>query len=289
MKRVTFNVPLSKKKKARELLKKMRMKEVISYRTEDVGLNKKTQMFSVLVTDTNVNSFVDRVKTELKLGKSIKEGVMTVEDTLMATPDITEKKESVAPQLRIKKAVANFSSLSKYELNFLILATMIASFGILINNFFIVVGAMLIAPIMNPIISSSFSFSKNNKKLLLTSLKSQIWNYTIVFLISLFIGVTFLKISTPFFDYYLDSLLIYFSLAFVIGIAAALAFVSEQIVGFVGVAVSIALLPPLVIIGLALAFNNFQAAFQALRIFILNIIGMHLGAFISFNVLKHKV
>ncbi len=289
MKKITLRIPKQKEKAALKLIKKIGIREVTVTKVKDLNTGKQFSEIVLLVTDSNVNPTLEQLRKSLDIGKSLSEGMILVEGVSIAAPVITEKKAVVAPETKIKETIRDYSKLDKVELSFLILATIIASLGMLINNFYIVIGAMLIAPIMNPMISASFGFSNKESKVVGNSLRSQLIEIALAIGVALFIGFLFSTISTPTLILFSNNMLVYFLLAVVIGITSAFAFSSEQVLSFVGVAVAVTLLPPLVVIGLAVPFGNSQALYQALKVLIVNWVGIHIGGVLTFSILKHKV
>ncbi|GEM_PF-7117280 len=289
MKKITLRIPKQKEKAALKLIKKIGIREVTVTKVKDLNTGKQFSEIVLLVTDSNVNSTLEQLRKSLDIGKSLSEGMILVEGVSIAAPVITEKKAVVAPENKIKETIRDYSKLDKVELSFLILATIIASLGMLINNFYIVIGAMLIAPIMNPMISASFGFSNKESKVVANSLRSQLIEIALAIGVALFIGFLFSTISTPTLILFSNNMLVYFLLAVVIGITSAFAFSSEQVLSFVGVAVAVTLLPPLVVIGLAVPFGNSQALCQAFKVLIVNWVGIHIGGVLTFSILKHKV
>ena len=166
----------------------------------------------------------------------------------------------------------------------LFVAIIIASVGLNVNSIPVIIGAMLISPLMSPIIGFGLGLGTNDTDLLLQSLK----NLGVMFVISL-LASTLYFIATPLETDNPTELLartnpsIYdVIIAFFGGIAGILE-QSRKEKGTVlsGVAIATALMPPLCTVGYGIANLNWQYAGGALYLFFINCVFIALATFLA--------
>lgn len=195
-------------------------------------------------------------------------------------PVITEKQKNLIFNSIRKDAEGNFSYY------FLVaLAAIVATFGLLQNSSTIIVGAMLISPIMKPIIGMSFSISTGDSKLFRRSIQSIIIGTLLAVTLSVFITLLvptraltneMLTRSQP--------TIIDLIIALASGAAGAyILFSINDLTVLPGVAIATALMPPLCVVGAGLALNNFSVALGAFLLFLANLIAINLSAAIIFK------
>lgn len=166
----------------------------------------------------------------------------------------------------------------------LFVAIVIASVGLNVNSIPVIIGAMLISPLMSPIIGFGLGLGTNDTKLLLDALK----NLGIMFAISL-IASTLYFLVTPLETDNPTELLartnpsIYdVMIAFFGGVAGILE-LSRKEKGTVlsGVAIATALMPPLCTVGYGIANLNWHYAGGALYLFFINCVFIALATFLA--------
>ncbi|MBR3648488.1 MAG: TIGR00341 family protein [Paludibacteraceae bacterium] len=168
-------------------------------------------------------------------------------------------------------------------------AIVIASVGLNVNSIPVIIGAMLISPLMSPIIGFGLGLGTNDTKLLLQALK----NLGIMFAISL-IASTLYFLVTPLETDNPTELLartnpsIYdVMIAFFGGVAGILE-LSRKDKGTVisGVAIATALMPPLCTVGYGIANLNWHYAGGALYLFFINCVFIALATFLAVKLLR---
>ena len=171
-------------------------------------------------------------------------------------------------------------------------AIVIASVGLNVNSIPVIIGAMLISPLMSPIIGFGMGLGTNDTKLLLRSLK----NLGIMFAISL-IASTLYFLVTPLETDNPTELLartnpsIYdVMIAFFGGVAGILE-LSRKEKGTVisGVAIATALMPPLCTVGYGIAKLNWHYAGGALYLFFINCVFIALATFLVVKFLHYPM
>ncbi|MEL6494242.1 MAG: TIGR00341 family protein [Cyanobacteria bacterium J06623_7] len=169
---------------------------------------------------------------------------------------------------------ASVPSLSFYFL--LGLSGVIATLGLLADSVAIIIGAMIIAPLIGPITGIAYSTTIANRRLLrrsfLTLFTGVIFTVSISFFIAWIIG---LKTITPEILARTNPTLLDLVIALAAGAAGAFANTRRRIADALpGVAIAVALVPPLSVVGIGLAFRNGSLAFGALVLFVTNLTGI---------------
>jgi len=152
------------------------------------------------------------------------------------------------------------STLSFDFLAFAIVAAWIAATGLLSNSAVVVVAAMLVSPLMGPIIGLSFSLVTKDAVLRRNALKTELVGALTACLVGVLAGILIFPFSVPNTDEMTArghpvALIWGFFVAFPSGAGIALAIVQGGVNSLVGVAISASLLPPIVNAGINLAFG----------------------------------
>lgn len=169
---------------------------------------------------------------------------------------------------------ASVPSLSFYVL--LGLSGLIATLGLLANSVAIIIGAMIIAPLIGPITGIAYSSTVANRRLLrrsfLTLSTGVLFTVFISAIAVLLIG---LKSVTPEILARTNPNLLDLVIALAAGAAGAFANTRKRIADALpGVAIAVALVPPLSVVGIGLAWGESSLAIGALLLFITNLTGI---------------
>ena len=139
----------------------------------------------------------------------------------------------------------------------LIISTIIATVGLIDNSAAVIIGAMIIAPLMDPIVSLAFGISTYNKRLIRQSI-TLIASGTIIVVITS--GLIYQALGINFVDNQILSRtapnLIDLSVAIAAGMIGAFAQSRSKIASsMAGVAIAVALVPPLCVTGIGLKLS----------------------------------
>jgi len=170
----------------------------------------------------------------------------------------------------------------------LILSAFITTLGILMNNAAIVIGGMLVSPLLSPILAISMGITMADNKLIFRSLRVLVLAIIFVVLVSMVIAVFIIdkQLNEEILSRIFSNLM-YFAVALASGIAAAFAMSKDELSErIVGVAVAIALLPPLCVMGIGIAFWDLSILAGALGLFLANLFGILLGSLIVFSLFR---
>ena len=173
----------------------------------------------------------------------------------------------------------------------LVCSSVLASIGLDTNSVAVIIGAMLISPLMSPILGVGLSLGMHDRELFLRSLK----NLAVAVIISI-ASSTLYFIVTPFGDITEELLsrthptLLDVGVAFAGGIAGIISMSrSESTNAIPGVAIATALMPPICTSGFGLASGNWQFFLGAFYLFFINALFISLSTYIIVKYLKFPV
>ncbi|WP_088341500.1 DUF389 domain-containing protein [Robiginitalea sediminis] len=171
----------------------------------------------------------------------------------------------------------------------LVCSIFIASVGLNANSTAVVIGAMLISPLMGPILGIGMSIAINDIDTLRRSLK----NFTVMVVLSVLTAYLFFEFF-PLRDESSELLartapdIRDVLIAFFGGLALVIARAKKGTIASVifGVAIATALMPPLCTVGFGLAISNWDYAAGAMYLFIINTIFIALATFLVLKLLR---
>ena len=169
----------------------------------------------------------------------------------------------------------------------IVLSSIIATLGLLLNSPAVVIGAMLVAPLMSPILGFSLGIILGEGRLVRTSLESVFKGVMASIIVAIIIGLLSpLKEMTPEIIARTQPTLLDLLIALASGMAGAYAVSRKDVsAALPGVAIAAALAPPLGVVGLGFANGNMPAAGGALLLFTTNLVTISLGGVIIFTLL----
>jgi uncharacterized hydrophobic protein (TIGR00271 family) len=168
----------------------------------------------------------------------------------------------------------------------MLLSTMLATIGLYLNSASVIIGAMLLAPLMQPIVAFAMGLLRRDETLTLGSLKTIAAGIGVALLSSALIAwiLPFENITSEMAGRIKPSLLDMF-VAIVSGIAAAYVKNNAKIAGsLAGVAIAVALVPPIATAGIGLGWGNLSMLYQAFLLFLTNFVGIVFAASLVFYI-----
>ncbi|NBD73503.1 DUF389 domain-containing protein [Patescibacteria group bacterium] len=174
----------------------------------------------------------------------------------------------------------------------IVLAVLMATIGLLIDSASVVIGSMLIAPILYPVLSLALSVTLSDYALFYRSV------VTLGKAAALGVGLALLTTVLSPGELTMTNELVgrvepslaYFMIAVISGLAVAYSlFQPELNEAFPGIAVSVALLPPLASAGVMLGMSDWSAAVGAFALFAVNVLGILFAALVSFSLMNLSV
>ncbi|TFV93050.1 DUF389 domain-containing protein [Algoriphagus kandeliae] len=182
---------------------------------------------------------------------------------------------------------------SKASSSFLVLmalSTLIATFGLFGNSSPVVIGAMILAPLMGPIISLAMGALRQDGILVKNSLATIFLGILIgLFFAVIITWITPLKILNSEIVARIRPNLLDLGVAVAAGVAGAYAHSREEIAKtLAGVAISVALVPPLAVAGIGLGWGNWNVCWGASLLFGTNLAGIVMAAALTFLLLGYS-
>jgi uncharacterized hydrophobic protein (TIGR00271 family) len=187
---------------------------------------------------------------------------------------------------RIVTTVLEQLELNMGYIGLLLAATTIATIGLLQNSAAAVIGGMIISPIFWPIMGLGVGFSTGSSKIIHKTLISFGISFCIVIVLSMIIAglVPGDHLTSQVMARTQPTLLDLF-IALASAAIGTLAIINPKISRGTGVAISIALLPPLCVMGVGIAQQNWAVAGGALLLFSTNMIAIVFAGLLTFYIL----
>lgn len=170
-----------------------------------------------------------------------------------------------------------------------VLSILTACFGLLLDSVAIIIGSMLIAPILYPVLSLSLGIIMADFRLISRSF------WTIIK--SVLLGITFANLATLIFAGQLSEVtneiisraqptLVSIIVAIIAGLAASFALVKPQLNDTLpGIAISVALIPPVAVMGIGIAKFDWILVSGSFLLFAVNMIGVVFASMIIFSLM----
>jgi uncharacterized hydrophobic protein (TIGR00271 family) len=202
--------------------------------------------------------------------------------------NLTNKDKSSAVERLIKG-----STPSQDYFFMIILSILTATFGLLLNNVAVIIGSMLIAPMLYPVLSLAMGINMSDSKLISRSLFTVLKSFTY--------GIAVSALATLLFSNHFDHVsseialinqpsLSYAAIAVIAGLAGSFALVKPQLNETLpGIAISVALIPPVAVTGIGMAKINLSLISGGLLLFLVNSVGITLAGTITFSLMNFYV
>lgn len=190
-----------------------------------------------------------------------------------------------------KRATKKLIDESRADADFYLLlscAALITALGLLMDNVIVIVGAMLVAPILFPILALGLG--------VVTDSRDAIWRALKILVKTVVVGVGIAAVTSFIFGISTlveheqltlltnPDLLSYFFISFAAGLVASYAWVSEETaMTLPGVAISVSLVPPLAAIGVSLALLSDALLIGSMLLFLINLLGVVLASVVIFS------
>lgn len=176
---------------------------------------------------------------------------------------------------------------SSTYLTLMVLSTLLATLGLFANSAPVIIGAMILAPLMGPIISLAMALVRQDRDLLTDSLKT----LSLGLLLALSCGAAMtwvipLHSVTGEIAARLNPTLLDLGVAVISGIAGAYAHAREEVArSLAGVAIAVALVPPLAVAGIGIGWGEWTVFRDSFLLFLTNLFGIVLAGNLTFLLL----
>ncbi len=194
------------------------------------------------------------------------------------------------PQLKREDRINLFENLelnSRWSFDFMTLiclATAIAALGLIVNSTAVVIGAMLVAPLMTPLLGAGLALVQGNLPLMKDCVRAIVYGFFAALAIGVVMGfVTPIRELTPEMAARGGPTLLDMAVAFLSGVAASYCVARPRLTAaLAGVAIAAALVPPIATTGISIALGEVAVARGAAALFATNVVAIILGAAINF-------
>jgi len=187
-----------------------------------------------------------------------------------------------------KEVIENIIEDSSPRKSFFVMITasaIICSVGIAQNNAAVIIGGMLLAPMLSPILAISLGIALFDIKLLLRSIRVTFWGFLAAFVFS-YLTVLLIDIPETFNHEMtlrivpnIESLIV----AIVAGVGGTLSLIKKELQKFlVGIAIAVALIPPISMGAIALRMLEFPEVYSSLANFLINLFGITISSLFIF-------
>jgi uncharacterized hydrophobic protein (TIGR00341 family) len=194
-----------------------------------------------------------------------------------------EKKIGGISREELYADIQKTSKLSWVFVVFVILASLVAAIGLLRDNVVIIIGAMVIAPLLGPNVALSFATTLADTDLARRAIKTNAIGILAALILAMLLG--FVLEFDPNASKIVSGTEVSLGdiiLALSAGSAAALSFTTGAFSALIGVMVAVALLPPIVTLGMLIGAGRWDMALGALLLLLTNLICINLSGVLTF-------
>jgi uncharacterized hydrophobic protein (TIGR00271 family) len=194
-------------------------------------------------------------------------------------PNVTQFE---AEELKRDADESSFTSLDYLVL--ITIAAILAAFGLLLNSNAVIIGAMLVAPLMTPLIAFATGLAIGNISIMRQAAGTLLQGVFASLLVAFIVGwISSTNVVTSEMAARGNVTFLDMGVALASGFIGAYAKARANIASsLAGVAIAAALMPPLVTVGLAISFEEWALAQGASLLFLTNIVSITLAAWITF-------
>ena len=285
---VQFILPLNSKSMALDILGDTRVAE---FWLVDIGEGR--AMVSVLLESEDTEALMDKFSATFSEAEGYRAMIIEV---LAFTPhkeggeqdrgkkdDEKDKNGGRVNREELYAIMADFAEPSRAYVALMLLSVVVASIGILENSITIIIGAAVINPLLRPNMALSLATNLADPGLAKRSITALLLGIAITVVISFIVGLLFgIDPFTPEVLNRRDISLGEIMLAIASGAAAALLITLRSSASLVGIAVAVALLPPLIVFGLTLGSGHADLSAGPLLLFITDWIAINLAGVFTF-------
>ncbi|MFX0135289.1 MAG: TIGR00341 family protein [Candidatus Hodarchaeota archaeon] len=270
------------------------------------------------IQTTRVPDVIEKLNS---IGVGVVSGIIDILEIKATVPPLealTAKEEqdikSKVPVEELYRELVSNSELTYKFIMFSLLAALLAGFGLVYDNGVIIIAAMVLAPLLGPILALSYAFVVNDRNLIKLAMRAEFIGFLIALTCGIVLGIIFITIVPilrpwlfrPFlenaifapvpYEFWVpneilvrgqwDFLIFNIIIAFIMGIAVGFS-LTEGIQGnVVGIAIGASILPPIVNAGICFAIFEFGLALASSIIFLINFFVITFTSIVIFHIKK---
>jgi uncharacterized hydrophobic protein (TIGR00271 family) len=170
----------------------------------------------------------------------------------------------------------------------IILSTIIVALGLLIDNVILVIGGMLVTPILSPILAIALGLVTKDARTIMRSLKIFSISFLLIFVTALLVGlISSINVSEIDLIHIMKPNLLTFFIALIAGLAASYTWAKPGLnERLPGIAITVTLIPPLTVIGLAASHAEWSILETSTKTFFLNFFAIIIASLIIFFLME---
>ncbi|MGV2827677.1 TIGR00341 family protein [Myxosarcina sp. GI1(2024)] len=257
-------------------------------KTKTVFKSQQQLAVKILLDEERVESLIEDLKRKLAHLDDFQLLILPVE-TVLTQANLQSYKPShqdsdkLIHRQEIYTQIAKSIRLCSTEISLVILATAIAAIGLVEGSEVVIIGAMVIAPLLKPNMALAVATTFGDLSLAIRTIKVGLTEIFLSLLLSISLGIMvpvnlgMKEIATRTSVDFSDVIL-----AFASGAAGAISLTVGEQSAVVGVMVSVALLPPLVALGMLIGSQLWQPALETSVLVLTNIVCLNLAAIATF-------
>lgn len=197
---------------------------------------------------------------------------------------INDSDKTKAVDLLIRESTGDFDFFF-----FIVLSVLMATLGLIANNPAIVIGSMLLAPILFPILSISLSIIMSDGPIIARSIATFLKASAAAIVTAAGATLIFAPFAPVTSEILLrtEPSLIYVGVAIVAGLAVSYSLAQPALSATLpGIAVSVALIPPLATIGIGIANLDIAVISGAFTLYLVNVLGIVFSSMLIFALMN---
>jgi len=187
------------------------------------------------------------------------------------------------------KKLREVAKIQRAYLTLLLISILMATIGLFQNSSPTIIGAMILAPLMGPIIALAMGAIRFDNALIKNSVK------TILFSIALGLIISALIASSIPFSHLTEQMitrthptLLDLGVAILAGVAASYGYANSKVgESLAGVAIAVALVPPLCVSGIGIGWASWHIFYNAFLLFMANIVGIIIASGVMFYLMGY--
>ncbi len=285
MKQLQISVPLETKETVQEILEDYSSEISVSDAEKN---DKNIAQFTLTVKSEQIDELTDRLKSL----KDIESGDLSIsvlkQESLIKKGRATEGSGTMLSHEEVYSKAKESATFNIAERALIGISAVIAAYGLVSNNIIVVIGAMMLSPILAPFVSGALSLNVGDKSLMMKALKTGLLS-ALISVSAATVALLPFSIQPNELIYLITSATMYsILLSLFVGVAAALTFVTGLRDQIAGVAVAIALIPPLASVGIGLRLLDFVIVLNSLTVAFMNMSAVILASFATFWALNFE-
>lgn len=244
------------------------------------------QTLRILVAPTKRQATLDALQNALSASENFRILVQPV-NAVLPRPEQDENADKATKvsttREELYSQIERGAHLDRNYLLLVCLSTVVAAIGLIEDNVAVVVGAMVIAPLLGPILAFAFGTSLGDRQLVWQALTTGLSGLVLAIALSFSLGLLWtVNLDSHEIMSRTDVGLDGVALALASGAAAVVSLTTGLPTALVGVMVAVALLPPAATLGLLLSAWQLQLAAGTILLLAVNVVSVVLAANVVF-------